>query len=128
MIEIVVLIECLLGFACFGVMDELQHHFFDIKISFIKRNPQFWDPVISWKNKYQYPDITKEKFWGSTTWFVFLTDGWHMMQSFGYLLLSIGLTTLVIYYKEWAIELLLVLPLGVYSILTYIKSLVMKMI
>lgn len=42
--------------------------------------PQFWNPVFSWLNKWGKNDTTKERFWGSSTVFVFLTDGWHLCK------------------------------------------------
>ncbi len=67
-----------------GAMDTLVHHF-SISI-FSKWNLQFWNPQISWVNKWS--DTTsidlsykEEKFWGSSRWFVFLTDGWHLCKA-----------------------------------------------
>lgn len=48
---------------------------------------QFWDPDLSWRNKWRTgPDgelirPLQEKFWGSSRWFVGLTDGWHPTKS-----------------------------------------------
>lgn len=49
-------------------------------------NPYFWDPEKSSNNKYKMglPGMG-EKFFGSKTIFVMLTDGWHLMQA-GFLL------------------------------------------
>lgn len=41
----------------------------------------WWDPVNSWKNKYKNGDPQDGPlFWGSTTVFVWMTDGWHFFQ------------------------------------------------
>lgn len=41
----------------------------------------FWDMELSAKRKYKDGDPTKgPRFWGSTTIFVWLTDGWHFMN------------------------------------------------
>lgn len=40
------------------------------------KNKKFWLKNQSWENKWKSPNI--EKFWGSSRWFVFLTDGWHL--------------------------------------------------
>jgi hypothetical protein len=56
-----------------GMMDKLQFH---LPEKLWGNN--FWDPGISWMNKYG-PDGTY-RFWGSTTVLVFLTDGWHLMK------------------------------------------------
>ena len=66
-----------------GTMDSLQFHYDETPF---EKGSQFWDPGISWKNKYAtdaegtliFP--LRPKFFGSTTFLVFLTDGWHLMQ------------------------------------------------
>lgn len=63
-----------------AVMDTLNFHY-DLSIfeNFKKQN--WWNPAISWMNKYKDGDISKgEKFPGSTTVFVWLTDAWHFFQ------------------------------------------------
>ena len=41
----------------------------------IKGNPSYWIKDMSWVNKWKGGDKSKgEKFWGSSRWFVFLTD------------------------------------------------------
>jgi hypothetical protein len=42
---------------------------------------QFWNPELSWMNKWDYSTIPrKERFPLSSTVLVFLTDGWHLMK------------------------------------------------
>ena len=42
----------------------------------------FFDPEYSWRLKYKNNDPANgPSFWGSTTFFVALTDGWHLFQS-----------------------------------------------
>lgn len=61
-----------------SVQDKLQFHF-DKSVFSKAKNPQFWNPVLSWKNKYKNGDKKQgEKFLGSSTIFVSLTDGWHL--------------------------------------------------
>lgn len=46
-------------------------------------NPEFWDKNKSWKRKWKNGDPAQgEAFWGSSRWFVFVTDGWHLSQFF----------------------------------------------
>ncbi|HCY78079.1 MAG TPA: hypothetical protein DHV28_19405 [Ignavibacteriales bacterium] len=74
-------------------MDTLTHHYND---SFaVKYKPclpagrldrQFWDPAISWKNKYVDSDPSKQKVKMSLFFFSinkpsFLTDGWHLLKA-----------------------------------------------
>lgn len=57
---------------------------FKYKTSIFKNfNPQFWKASVSWRNKYK--NGNKElgpKFFGSTTFLVFITDAWHLFQFF----------------------------------------------
>ena len=67
-------------------MDKMAYHY-DRSIFSKFRNQGFWDPNISWINKWTIvPNPSKpkgvEKFWGSSRWFVAFTDGWHTLQFF----------------------------------------------
>lgn len=46
------------------------------------KNQNFWNPVLSYKNKWK-DGISggKPRFFGSTTFLVFLTDGWHLLKT-----------------------------------------------
>lgn len=45
------------------------------------RGDQFFDPRVSWQNKWKNRDPKQgPRFPGSTTLFVFLTDGWHLAK------------------------------------------------
>ena len=61
-----------------GYMDVLQFHYAKFKKKHPKVDGFFWDAEISWVNKYD--ENFKPKFFGSTTFLVFLTDGWHLMK------------------------------------------------
>ncbi len=66
---------------CNGVMDTLQFHFGSS--IFTGKKALFWDPKISWRNKYKNGDPQQgPRFIGSTTIFVALTDGWHLFKAF----------------------------------------------
>lgn len=61
----------------------------------IKFNPNFWNPTISYKNKWK--DGIKangEKFLLSSTYLVFLTDSWHM---FKFLFLNLIIAAIIFY-------------------------------
>jgi hypothetical protein len=74
-----------------GVMDTLQFHYVSSKF-YNFNNKTFWDPQISWMNKYKNNDSTMgEKFLGSTTIFVGLTDAWHLFKLFRNLSIFIGI-------------------------------------
>ena len=79
------LILCLLflavGSAANAVMDKISFHF--DKSIFWDKDKRFWNPAISWINKWKDGDPLKgESFWGSSRWFVSLTDAWHRFKSF----------------------------------------------
>lgn len=63
-----------------GIMDKLQFHY--DRSWFKGKNDNFWNPLVSWMNKYSNEHFIqrKPKFLGSTTIFVFVTDGWHLMK------------------------------------------------
>jgi hypothetical protein len=63
-------------------MDTLSFHY---STSLFKDldNQQFWDPSLSWTNKYEDPDHPEdggERFPLASTSLVFLTDGWHLFK------------------------------------------------
>jgi len=66
------------GFAK-AIMDTLQFHYSTSIFSNFKS--QFWDPSVSWQNKYSNLDTltTKKLFW-IIPYPVFLTDAWHLFQ------------------------------------------------
>ena len=62
-----------------GASDSLKFHFDQ---SFARNwKALFWDPDISWRNKYKNGDPKQGRaFFGSTTFLVFLTDAWHLLK------------------------------------------------
>jgi hypothetical protein len=59
---------------CEGVMDGLDHHY--------DKPNQFWNPDISYTNKYKNHDPKQGRaFPGSLTWLAWTTDGWHLMKA-----------------------------------------------
>ena len=63
-----------------GLMDRIQFHYNGSLFSKLK-NQVFWNPSISWKNKWKLGDPQKgPKFFMSTTLFVFITDAWHLFK------------------------------------------------
>ncbi len=81
--------------------DKISFHY--DKSFFRKWNPKFWDPRISWRNKYAEGEFPlKEKFFGSSTVFVCFTDGWHLLRALDSISLVAGfffLGTAVAEYK-----------------------------
>lgn len=89
-----------------AVMDTLLFHF--NKSIFSNKNEKWWNPTVSWKNKYKDNDPNKgAKFFGSTTFLVFLTDAWHFFQMLFLTSIFLGLVfytpTLIVSYA-WIID------------------------
>lgn len=80
LIVVTIILVCIAGISN-AIMDILQHKF---KLSIFynsKFNELFWNPRKSWKNKWTWSNgALKEKFLGSSTVFVFVTDAWHLFQ------------------------------------------------
>lgn len=91
MIVALCLLFVLIAGAAEGIMDSLQFHF-ERSIFSIFKNRLFWDPKISWRNKWKDgdPDLG-ERFRFSSTLFVGLTDAWHLFKTVRNLLLFISI-------------------------------------
>ncbi len=99
-----------------AVMDTLQFHYSTSVFSYF--NPKFWDTQISSWNKYKDGDKNKgSAFLGSTTFFVFITDAWHLFQSL-FLLSIIGAIVFytTLYGQLWDFVLLSVLFRAVFQV------------
>lgn len=77
--KVVIALLCLaLAGVANGICDSLVFHY--PKTGF-EKGDTFWNPYISWKNKYKDGDVNQgPKFPGSTTVFVSLTDAWHLFK------------------------------------------------
>jgi len=66
-----------------GTTESINYHYESgFKPRFKKANSQFWNPAESWKNKYKNGDPAQgEKFRGSTTSMVFVTDAYHLLRT-----------------------------------------------
>jgi hypothetical protein len=83
MIKFIYLIFVFFAGASNAVMDKLQFHFHKSIFSNKFFDEHFWNPIISWKNKYKERGDTWivnliEKM--DNNGLVFLTDGWHLFQ------------------------------------------------
>lgn len=101
------------AYAFNGVMDTLQFHY-DTSIfprakdeTFLWGDRQYWDPDLSWENKYKdWPLDPRPAFPGATTWLVGLTDGWHLAQTamFSCFILAVLLPLIYLYrLPRWVI-------------------------
>jgi len=76
--EILPVTSMFLAGALNGVNQDLLFHYHEFQNTFPNANPDFWDPSISWRNKYENGDpLQGEAFPGSSTIFVAATDGYH---------------------------------------------------
>jgi len=86
----IISIACwILAAICNSIMDTLVHHY--PTSIFNDKDPQFWNPKISWKNKYK--DGVKAfgpAFFLSTGILVAFTDGWHLFKSIMIVLLALS--------------------------------------
>ena len=65
-----------------GLHDVLEYHYDHFQNLHPKANPCYWNPSISWHNKWQNGDPANgERFPGSSTIFVSLTDASHLTNS-----------------------------------------------
>ena len=72
-------------------MDTLQFHY-DVSIFKKLINQRYWYPVFSWMNKWKNGDPKQgERFLGSSTIFVGLTDAWHTFKLLHNLTIFLGL-------------------------------------
>jgi hypothetical protein len=72
-------------------MDTLQFHY-DNSIFKRFKNQRFWYPSFSWMNKWKNGDPKQgERFLGSSTIFVGLTDAWHTFKLLHNLSIFLGL-------------------------------------
>ena len=90
--EVISLICWVLAALCNAVMDTLAHHY--PTSIFTKWDPQFWNPAISWKNKYKEGiKAYGPAFFLSTGMLVLFTDGWHLFKSMMIVLIGIAIVT-----------------------------------
>ena len=67
---------------CDGLSQTLYAHYGSFENRFPNANDQYWNPYVSWTNKYENNDPNLgEKFPGSTPLFVFTTDAYHLFRT-----------------------------------------------
>lgn len=71
MIILSILIAIIAGVAK-AVKDKINFHYKDSIFS--NYNPKYWDPLISWQNKWNYGYLVR-------TVFVWVTDAWHLFDT-----------------------------------------------
>lgn len=74
----------------------------------------FWNPDISWRNKWKNGDPSQgERFPGSSTALVFLTDGWHLLQflMLTFFQVAIAMPVVMLLRLRWWWVLIAIIPL-----------------
>ena len=74
-------------------MDTINFHY---EKSVFPQQNKFLNPLYSWTNKYSDTTTLTPKFFGSTTVFVAITDGWHLAQ---FLFLNILFISFILYFS-----------------------------
>jgi hypothetical protein len=77
-----------------AIMDKIQFHYDSSIFSNPKLKQNFWNPALSWVNKWKDGSAREERFLGSSTIFVFTTDAWHLFKFVRNTALFIGLPLL----------------------------------
>jgi hypothetical protein len=66
-----------------GTIESISFHYengFKLRCKHV--NDQFWNPAVSWQNKYKNGDCNQgPKFAGSTNMFAFTTDAYHLLRT-----------------------------------------------
>lgn len=107
----IALVLIMLAGVCKAVSDTLAHHFDKSVFGKTASEPgaswdkyQFWNPAISWSLKWKNGDDRQgEAFWGSSTVFAWVTDGWHLFNMFQYLCVFLALPAYAFFMegREW---------------------------
>lgn len=65
-----------------GVSETLVWHYPQFQATHPGANPGYWNPYISWVNKYKNGDPAQGRAYiGSTTWLAWTTDGYHLSRT-----------------------------------------------
>lgn len=77
-----------------GLSQDLLFHYPEFERFSGATNEQYWNPELSWRNKYKDGDPENgAKFFGSTTFLVGLTDGYHASRSLRDTMIILSLAT-----------------------------------
>lgn len=84
-----------------AIMDKLQFHYLRSDFSLLM-NQQFWNPQLSWLNKYKIVDNERvPRFFLSTSWLVGFTDGWHLFKMIFHVTFIAGFVLVGFQAKDW---------------------------
>lgn len=70
------------GGAAWGTHETISHHYYQFEKRFPNANPQFWNPELSWRNKYKGGDPERGPAYpGSMGALVWTTDAKHLLAT-----------------------------------------------
>jgi len=96
-----------------GAAEALKFHTPKFFERFKKANKQFWDPSLSWYNKYKNGDPAQgPKFFQSTQFFVGFTDGYHLLRLFRNIFTILAILTFPALNYFWMLPAYIVLYLA----------------
>lgn len=125
---LVSIIFLVVAFLFKAICDVLNSRF--DKSIFKNINEKYFNPTISWKNKYKDGDPNKgAKFLGSTTFLVMFTDFWHLCNFIMIISFILSLTLNIYYNPIFSIiidTLLIYILYGIVFELFYSKILIKK--
>lgn len=89
-----------------GLNEVLHTHYPRFQARFPNANPGWWNPAISWENKWKIDADGSvmtgfDRFPGSSTVFVFVTDGYHATRAADHLFLYAGIALNIGERKRW---------------------------
>lgn len=92
-----------LASVCNAIMDVISHHWDQCVFKRMNLNPQYWNPAISWRNKY----ISGSPIYGRKKWLGInihesFTDAWHFFKSL--MIIFICLSIAFSYHWKIALE------------------------
>lgn len=74
-----------------AIKDTVQFYFYRSVFNTSKLSSYWWNYNISWQNKYKNLDPSQgPKFFGSTTFLVWITDAWHFFKAMHVLMICVG--------------------------------------
>lgn len=101
-------ISCLcfgLSGVCFALTDTLMHHYHASIFSRFK-NKSFWNPEISWKNKYSNPALLIRKKYKGIVVPVIFTDACHLFKFIALVLFGLA-SVISVPFINWYVDMII---------------------
>jgi len=100
MILAIVIVLMIISGTAKAVKDKVSFHYGGSV--FVGRNAYFWNPDVSWKNKWKGGMKSfGPKFFGSTTFLVWTTDAWHLFGMINGLSFATAFLLIGMYLPFW---------------------------